>query len=152
MWKLLRCLAPAALLALGAGAASADSSKSYEIVDGGIPASLTGKPGDPAAGEEAMLNRKLGNCLACHAVTKLKNHPFHGEIGPALDGVADRYSEAQLRLILVNAKQVFDGTMMPAFYKSEGFTRVMDSFAGKSILTAKQVEDVLSYLSTFKEH
>ena len=151
MWKLLKCLAPVALLALGTGTASADSSKTYEIVDGGIPASLTGKPGDPAAGEEAMLNRKLGNCLACHAVTKLKSHPFHGEIGPALDGVADRYSEAQLRLILVNAKQVFDNTMMPAFYKSEGFTRVMDSFAGKSILTAKQVEDVLAYLHTFKE-
>jgi len=144
-------VALAGVIAIAAGSAMADSSTSYKIVDGGIPESLTGKPGDPDAGRAAMINQRLGNCLACHQSTALKDQPFHGEIGPALDGVADRYSEAQIRLIVVNAKEMFDGTMMPAFYKSDGLTRVMDSFSGKSILSAADVENVVAYLKTFKE-
>ncbi len=63
----------------------------YEIVDEhSIPQSLTGAPGDPDAGREVFLNRKQGNCLGCHAVTELQNELFHGEVGPSLDGVADR--------------------------------------------------------------
>ncbi len=148
MKTIVKNIVLAGVLALGAGTATAEG---YKVVDGGISESLTGKAGDPAEGQKVVLNRKLGNCIACHEVTGLKKHPFHGEIGPALDGVADRYSEAQLRLILVDAKQVFDGSMMPAFYKSKGFARVMKKFDGKSILSAKNVEDVLAYIKTFKE-
>lgn len=123
----------------------------FEVVDDGIPASLTGKPGDAANGKDTLADRKLGNCLACHAVSELANLPFHGEVAPPLDGVADRYSEAQLRLILVDSKKVFEGTIMPAFYRSEGFNRPLKKFEGKSILSADQVEDVLAYLRTLKE-
>ena len=147
----IRSIAVAGAFILAAATAHADSHKGYDVVDGGIPKSLTGDPGNADTGEKIVLNRKLGNCLACHAITRLQNHPFHGEIGPALDGVADRYSEAQLRLIVVNAKAVFDGTMMPAFYKTEGYNRVMKNFKGKSILSAGDVEDVVAYLLTFKE-
>lgn len=138
-------------VALAVGLMPTAAAADYKIVDGGIPASLTGAPGDAAEGEKVVLNRKLGNCIACHQVTRLERHPFHGEVGPTLDGVADRYSEAQLRLILVDAKKVFDGTIMPAFYRSDGLNRVMKSFSGKSILSAKNVEDVVAYLQTFKE-
>lgn len=148
MKTLMKSIVLAGAVAFAAGSAAADS---YKVVDGGIPESLTGAPGDAAEGEKVVINRKLGNCLACHTTIKLEKHPFHGEIGPTLDGVADRYSEAQLRLILVDAKQVFDGTMMPAFHRSQGLTRVMKTFEGKSILSAKNVEDVLAYLKTFKE-
>lgn len=148
MKTLIKSITVVAALATCTGFASAAG---YKVVDGGIPESLTGTAGDPAEGEKAVINRKLGNCLACHEISTLKKHPFHGEIGPSLDGVADRYSDAQLRLILVDAKQVFDGTMMPAFYRTEGLHRVMKKFDGKSVLSAKNVEDILAYLKTFKE-
>ncbi len=117
-----------------------------------VKQSLTGQPGDPARGREWVAGRKLGNCLACHRISDLKDQPFHGEIGPALDGVADRYSEEELRAILVNPKKVFgEDTIMPAFYRSSGLRRVMKKFQGKTILTAQQVEDVIAYLKTLKE-
>jgi sulfur-oxidizing protein SoxX len=40
---------------------------------------------------------------------------------------------------------------MPGFYKDAGFTRPLKNFAGKSILTAQEVEDVVAYISTLKE-
>lgn len=143
-------LAAAGIVGLALSGATAGT-PDYKIVDGGIPTSLTGEAGDAAKGQETMTNRKLGNCLACHAVSELSNLPFHGEVGPPLDGVADRYTEAQLRLLLVNAKAVFEGTIMPAFHKTDGYNRPLDKFAGKPILTAAQVEDVLAYLKTLKE-
>jgi len=39
---------------------------------------------------------------------------------------------------------------MPAFYKSEGFVDPLDKFAGKSILSAQEIEDVIAYLATLK--
>ena len=120
--------------------------------DGAVKQSLTGQPGDPAKGREWVAGRKLGNCLACHQISDLKDLPFHGEIGPPLDGVADRYSEEELRAIIVNPKKVFgDETIMPAFYRTSGLNRVMKKFQGKPILTAQQVEDVIAYLRTLKE-
>lgn len=122
-----------------------------KITDGELKTSLTGKPGSDVKGAEWFKNRKLGNCLACHANSKMPDEQFHGEIGPALDGVADRYSEAQLRAIVVNAKAALnDKTLMPAFYIAH-YTDPLKSFAGKPILTAEQVEDIVAYLKTLKE-
>ena len=122
---------------------------SYEIVDDrSIPVSLTGKPGDPARGKTIAGDRKLGNCLACHVIPALADLPFHGNVGPSLAGVADRYSEGELRLWVVDPKIVAPDTMMPAFYRTEGLYRVMDEFEGKPILTARQIEDVIALLMT----
>jgi L-cysteine S-thiosulfotransferase len=152
MMKRLTLLAAGAVaMATLAGAASADLVK-YTVVDGSsIPDSLTGKTGDPKAGEKVFVNRKQGNCLACHTLSKLSEQPFHGEIAPPLDGVADRYTEGELRLRVVNPKVVNEATIMPAFYRDEGFHRVADEFKGKPILTAEQVEDLVAYLVTLKE-
>jgi sulfur-oxidizing protein SoxX len=116
-----------------------------------IPAPLTATAGDAAAGQQIVIDRRLGNCLSCHEIGALRAEPFHGEIGPPLDGVASRWDVAALRMILVNAKKVFgDGTAMPAFYRADGLYRVRPEFAGKPILTAQQVEDVVAYLATMK--
>jgi sulfur-oxidizing protein SoxX len=56
-----------------------------------------------------------------------------------------------LRGIVVNAKMMFDGTIMPAFYIDSGYERPLKKFDGKSILTAQQVEDVVAYLLTLKD-
>ncbi|MGI9355390.1 MAG: sulfur oxidation c-type cytochrome SoxX [Rhizobiaceae bacterium] len=117
-----------------------------------IPESLTGKPGDPVQGREWYAGRKLGNCLACHMTTDLKEQPFHGEVGPAMDGVADRYEEPALRAILVNSKQVFgDQTLMPGFYVIDPGARTAEKYQGKTILAAQQIEDIIAYLKTLKE-
>ena len=70
---------------------------------GAVGANLTAQAGDPAAGRKVFMNRKLGNCLACHANEDMSDQSFHGEVGPALDGVADRWEEAELRCIIVNS-------------------------------------------------
>jgi len=126
--------------------------------DGAVAASLTGVPGDPTKGREIVGNKSLGNCVACHAVTDLADIPFHGEIGPMLDGAGDRWSEADLRGIVANAKMMFEESLMPSFYKTEGFIRPGNAYTGKAaddtfgpLLSAQQIEDVVAYLVTLKD-
>ena len=117
-----------------------------------IPTPLTVTPGDAREGARVIADRRLGNCLACHAVGALRAEEFHGDLGPALDGVAARWDTATLRMIVVNARTVFgDATVMPAFYRVDGLNRVRPEFAGRPILTARQVEDVVAYLATLTQ-
>ena len=122
------------------------------ILEGEIKSPLTNKAGDPIEGRNWFANRKLGNCLACHANKDMSSKPFHGEIGPSMDNVTTRYTPSQLRAILVNAKTVFgEQTIMPGFYTLETGKRVAKSFKGKTILTGQQVEDIIAYLQTLKK-
>lgn len=154
--KRVLCAAAAGLLAVAAITVGASAGPvapgEVKIADGKIAASLTGKPGNAVKGREWFANRKLGNCLACHNNPDLsKEEQFHGEVGPSLEGVAGRWDEAQLRGIVVNAKQSLNpDTLMPAFYRDSGFERPLKGFDGKSILTAEQVEDIVAYLMTLK--
>lgn len=147
----MRATAIAFFLVCASGlAAFADEPIKLAVVDHTVPQSLTGAPGDPVAGRKVVAARNLGNCIACHAISAMKNEQFHGDYGPSLDGVATRYNEAQLRMLLTDAKQIFPDTVMPSFHKNTGFTRVRAQFEGKPILTAQQVEDVVAFLKTFK--
>jgi sulfur-oxidizing protein SoxX len=146
----MRLMLAALCVALSGLGAKAQEPIKLAIVDDSLPQSLTGQAGNADAGKKVFLTRTLGNCLACHEVTSLKSEEFHGEFGPSLDGVAGRYSAAQLRLIVADPKRLFADTVMPAFYKNDGFSRVRPQFAGKSILTAAQVEDVVAFLQTLK--
>lgn len=132
--------------------------KDLAFVDGAIAASLTGIPGDAENGVKVMTTNALGNCVACHQIAALPDVEFPGDIGPPLDGAADRWSEAELRGIVSNAKMTFEGSFMPAFFKGEGYVRPGDGFTGKAgteplapILNAQQVEDVVAFLLTLKE-
>ncbi len=140
----------AAFLILIAGVAAAEEFVAFKVVDNAsIPEPLTGKPGDPASGREVAINRKQGNCLACHKMP-IPEQPFHGEVGPDLSAVGDTYSAGELRLRVVNPKIINPDTFMPAFYRPHGLHRVSKNFQGKTILTAQQVEDVVAYLQTLK--
>ena len=152
----------AAGLALVASVASADVVAPEDVVYGEygeIEVSLTGTPGNPEEGLKVFTGRALGNCVACHSVTALVDSvAFHGNVGPPLDGVAERWTEADLRGILANAKNVYEGTIMPAFYKTSGFIRPGEGFTSKPateplepMLSAQQIEDVVAYLMTLKE-
>ena len=127
--------------------------------EGAVEMSLSGIAGDPANGRVIVGDKKQGNCVACHVVADLADVPFQGEIGPMLDGAGDRWSEAELRGIVANAKIMFEDSMMPSFYKTEGFTRPGNAYTGKAadpatfapLLSAQQIEDVVAYLATLKE-
>jgi len=148
-----------ALVAAGimiAGSASAGgvapSDVSFSEDNGMVMASVSGEPGDAAAGRKAFANRKQGNCLACHVNADMPEQQFHGEIGPALDGVNERYKASELRAILVDAKKALnETTMMPGFYNVDNLgVRITGKFKDKTILSAQQVEDILAYLQTLK--
>ncbi len=116
-----------------------------------IENSLSGSPGNAEDGRKTFADRKLGNCLACHVNSDLSEQLFHGDVGPSLDGVAQRWKPEQLRTIVVNAKKVFtDRTIMPGFYSLDVGEHVREDLVGKTILTAQQVEDVVAYLTTLK--
>lgn len=126
--------------------------------DGSVEMSLTGVPGDPANGRDIVANKSLGNCVACHEVGDMPEVPFQGNIGPMLDGAGERWNEAELRGIVANAKIMFEGSMMPSFYKTEGFIRPGKAYTGKAaddsfapLLSAQQIEDVVAYLVTLTE-
>jgi sulfur-oxidizing protein SoxX len=128
------------------------------FVDGAVEQSLTGVPGDPVAGEAIATTASLGNCVACHQASVLEKYEFPGNVGPTLDGAADRWEPAQLRGLVINAKTMFDGTIMPSFYKTGPYIRPGDAYTGKAaegelppLLTAQQVEDVVAFLATLKE-
>lgn len=147
-------------LALFATAALAEVAPEDVAFDdyGAVAVSLTGVAGDVANGEKIMTTRGKGNCIACHQVTALADYPFHGEIGPSLDGAASRWDVDQLRGIVTDAKMTFPGSMMPSFYKTSGYIRPGDAFTGKAaaeplptLLTAQEIEDVVAYLLTLTE-
>lgn len=147
-----------------------DAIVTYKIEKGenlpaAIPKPLNGKRGNPDNGIEWMVSRRQGNCIACHEVTKIKEkikdgdldtlqkYGFHGNIAPTLDGVADRYNEAELRMIVVDAKRAFPDfdTSMPAYHRTQGFERVLGDCEGLVILPADRVEDIVAFLTTLKD-
>ena len=144
-------LAAAMIVAAGMTSAEMVTPAAVTFEDGAVMASLTGAQGDPVNGRDVFKNRKLGNCLACHVNSDMPEESFHGEVGPPLDGAGSRWNEAELRGIVSNSKMMFEGTIMPAFYIESGYERPLDKFAGTSILTAQEVEDVVAYLLTLTD-
>jgi L-cysteine S-thiosulfotransferase len=114
-----------------------------------IPSSLTGAAGDPAAGKKIVLDRHVGLCLLCHS-GPFPEERFQGDLAPSLAGVGARLSAGQIRLRIVDASRVNPQTIMPAYFRTEGLTRVAPSQRGKTVLSAQQIEDVVAFLVTLK--
>lgn len=130
--------------------ASANMTGPYTLETAATPLPNT-KPGSAENGRKVFYHRKKGNCLACHAVTDLEDVLFHGEVGPPLDGVGSNYTEAELRLQVVNPKVNNSDSIMPAYHRTEGLRRVLVKFQNKPILTAQEVEDIVAYMMTLKD-
>lgn len=119
-----------------------------KIVGSKIHASLTGGAKTSAkAGRKTVVNRKQGNCLACHVIPG--KEAFMGNIGPSLAGVAARMNAAEMRLQIVNPKVNNPDTIMPGFYIKD-FPGTLKKFKGKTIMSAQQIEDTIAYLLTLK--
>ncbi len=144
---------PGALLVLTTGAIRAQEAahlRPYVIVGDAIPEALTGTPGDPARGRAIVTNRQLGLCLLCHA-GPFPEERSQGTLGPDLKRVGARYSEGQLRLRLVDSRRLNPATLMPSYYRTDHLRRVGSAWQAKPILTAQQVEDVVSLLRTLRD-
>lgn len=137
-----------ALAAAAPGTAGSDPIAIYQIVGDAIPAPLDELEGDPARGRAVVAGRR-GNCLACHEAP-IPEEPFHGNLGPPLDGIGSRASAGALRLRLVSPRTLNPDTVMPAFHQVEGLRRVLARHRGSPILTAQEVEDVIAYLLTLR--
>ena len=122
----------------------------FVVRDGGIDKSLCGLAGNAERGRAIVAGRQ-GNCLACHAAP-IPEQAFQGDIGPPLHGVAGRLAEAELRLQVVDATQLNEHTVMPPFHRVAGLTAVRRDRIGQPLLSAAEVEDVLAYLLTLKQH
>ncbi len=139
----------AALLA-STGALAQEELRTYTIVGDAIPAALTGAAGDPVRGRAVVVDRRLGACLLCHT-GPFPEEKFQGTLAPDLSEAGSRWSEGQLRLRLVNPMRLNPDTIMPAYYRVEGLTRVGHAWRGKPILTAEQIEDVVAFLLTLRD-
>ena len=136
-----------AVLLVGDGVAAQDQQAEYEIVGFGIPQSLTGTPGDPTRGEQVARNAANATCLICHAMP-IPDEPDPGNLAPDLAGVGGRYTAAELRLRLADPKAINPDTIMPSYYRTAGLTGVQEKYAGRSVYSAQDVEDVIAYLLT----
>jgi len=121
----------------------------YAVIGDGIPASLTGSPGDATRGRALVLDR-ASTCILCH------NGPFpetrfQGDLAPSLTGAGSRWTASQLRLRLVDASRFNPETIMPSYYRIDGLQRVAKNWQGKPILSAEQIEDIVAYLVSLRD-
>lgn len=146
-----------------------DQIAAYELSDGStlakaINTQLTTQKGNPLSGRGLMVQPDRGNCTTCHAVADIRKKArqadsssvtkfgLQGTVGPALDGVGSKYTEGELRLLVVNPQKALPkaNSIMPAYHFVEARKRVRKECVGRAILTAQEVEDVVAYLLTLK--
>ena len=145
-----RALVFAALMfSTSAAPAICASLTAFEVVDGGIPAALAGAAGDAVRGRMIVSNRQIGMCLLCHQAP-IPEDRFQGDISTNLAGVGVRWTVPQLRLRIVNSRQINPASVMPAYYRTDGLSRVAATTRDKPILDAQQIEDVVAWLATLK--
>jgi len=152
-----RVLAAAAgLAAAGAGAGYAHAQGAvgaFVVVGDAIPTALTGASayvGDPARGRAIVRNRQMGLCLLCHS-GPFPEERLQGDLAPDLKGAGSRWTAGQLRLRIADSGRVTPASIMPAYYKVEGLTRVAPAYLGKPVLSAEQIEDVVAFLTTLRD-
>lgn len=105
--------------------------------------------GDVARGQAIVLKRQEGLCLLCHS-GPFPQEPFQGNLAPTLSGVGARMSAGQLRLRMMDSRQVNPDSIMPPYFETRGLQRVGTAFSGKTLLSAQQVEDVVAFLKTLQ--
>jgi sulfur-oxidizing protein SoxX len=108
---------------------------------------LTATQGDPARGQDIIRDTGRASCLICHTISAMPDRD-QGTLGPPLDAVAMRYSEAELRQRIVDARAVAPDTIMPPYYSNAGLVRIGSRWAQSTIYSAQDVEDVVAFLMT----
>lgn len=123
---------------------------SFTITGDAIKAPLDGLAGDAARGRILAFDPERGNCTICHPMPG-GDARTQGTVGPPLAGVATRLDEGQLRMRLVDGTKLNPATIMPPYHRIEGLSRVGREFAGKPILDAQEIEDIVAFLATLRQ-
>ena len=131
-------------------AALPDDNGGWAGKDYAIEEPLCGLDGDALRGQQVVSDSHTGNCLACHQLP-IPGIEAYGTIGPPLQGIASRFTEAQIRVRIVDTRNINPMSIMPGFYRDPRLiNRPGKPYRGKTFLTAQQVEDVIAYLVTLK--
>jgi len=112
-----------------------------------IVESLSTEPGNPARGRAIVASRQTGLCLLCHS-GPFPDERFQGNLAPELQASVARLDAPQLRARIVNAAHFNPQTIMPAYYQTSHLNRVAPKFAGQTILSGQEIEDVIAFLMT----
>lgn len=121
----------------------------FEIAGDAIVAPLAGLRGDAGRGRMLAFDPERGNCTICHPVPG-GDPRGQGDVGPTLAGVGGRLSEGQIRLRVVDGTRLNPETIMPPYHRVTGLNRVGARWAGKPVLSAQEVEDIVVFLTTLK--
>jgi len=150
IWLWLAALACAPVPPAALAQAEADLRPNYTIVGDGIPKPLTRDQPNVENGRRIVTERQSGLCVLCHS-GPFPEARFQGDLATSLAGTGSRWSEAQLRLRMVDASQLNPQTIMPSYYRTHGLQRVGWQWRGQPVLNAQQIEDVVAFLKTLKE-
>ncbi|BDT75440.1 hypothetical protein PKF022_11050 [Polynucleobacter sp. KF022] len=119
-----------------------------QIIKGdSIVESLSVEPGDPMRGRAIVASRQTGLCLLCHS-GPFPEERFQGNLAPELKASVARLNAPQLRARIVNASYFNPQTIMPSYYQTNNLNRVAPKFAGQTIFSGQEIEDVIAFLVT----
>jgi sulfur-oxidizing protein SoxX len=122
------------------------------VAGDGIPQPLTTAPGDAARGRAIVVNRQQGLCLLCHSGPYAEVRE-QGNLASNLQGAGTRWTAAQLRLRVADARRLNPEGLMPSLHRvppADSAQRVGAAWQGKPVLDAQQVEDVVAHLQTLR--
>jgi sulfur-oxidizing protein SoxX len=106
---------------------------------------LTSSPGDAVKGRAIVASRQVGLCLLCHN-GPFPEERFQGNLAPDLVASVGQSTPAQLRARLVDPGRLNPSSIMPAYYRTTGLSRVAPKFVDQTILTGQEIEYVVAYL------
>lgn len=119
------------------------------VVGDGVPQPLTQLPGNARQGRAIVLSRQRGLCLLCHS-GPFPEEPVQATISTNLSGAGSRWSEAQLRLRVADARWLNPDSLMPSFHRLPTASRVPSALQDNPVLSAQEVEDVVAFLSSLR--
>jgi L-cysteine S-thiosulfotransferase len=119
------------------------------VVGDGMPEPLTAERGDAQRGRAIVVNRQKGLCLLCHS-GPFPEEKTPGNLSTNLSGAGSRWTVAQLRLRVADARRLNPDSLMPSFHRVSAGDRVAQPYAGQPILNAQEVEDVVAFLSSLR--
>jgi sulfur-oxidizing protein SoxX len=101
------------------------------------------EPASHERGRALLLQRQDTGCILCHQIPGL---PVGGELGPSLQGLAQRSTPEQARERIADARRFNPQTIMPAYLSTEGLHNVAKPYRGQTVLTPAALDDIVSYL------
>ena len=106
-------------------------------------------PGDAVRGRALVADRQKAMCLLCHRAP-IAEERFQGDLGPDLAGTGTRWTAAELRERIVDARRFNPQTIMPPYGSTAGLARVGAPWQGRPLLDETQIDDVVAYLVTLR--